>query len=118
MALIGLAYVQQPSDNGRHGSHVSHDPSTTADPRLCPFLLVPTRYYSGKSGRATLSNGAKTGVSTLEQLARSLAQTVQHMEVCGPCLSRPYIALCANSVVGTRSRLVLANVLDDSKQQR
>ncbi|CAN0298745.1 unnamed protein product [Ectocarpus fasciculatus] len=39
------------------------------------------RYYSGMSGRASLSNGAKTGVPTLAKLAGSLAQTVQHMEL-------------------------------------
>lgn len=33
------------------------------------------------SGRASLSNGAKTGVPTLAKLAGSLAQTVHHMEV-------------------------------------
>ncbi|CAM9798249.1 unnamed protein product [Pylaiella littoralis] len=49
--------------------------------RVVEALTSLGRYYSGMSGRAPLSNGAKAGVPILEKLARSLARTVQHMEL-------------------------------------
>ena len=44
------------------------------------------------SGRASLANAAKGGTPVLEKLARSLAQTVHHMEVSD--LSVADVAVC------------------------
>ena len=60
--------------------------------RFLPKNIYISRYYSGMSGRASLANAAKGGTPVLEKLARSLAQTVHHMEVSD--LSVADVAVC------------------------
>ncbi|CAM9270813.1 unnamed protein product [Hapterophycus canaliculatus] len=86
--LIGKARGGAGTDGGGSGGAVGEDGDGVGTggygPRLDRVVEALTslgRFYSGMTGRAGLSNGAKAGVPVLEKLARSLAQTVQHMEL-------------------------------------